>query len=91
MMTTTLAEPEWDEETRNLVLALDAVDICPLCRNPTAICQDPDRQFDWRAGAPVRCHVTTARLLAQRGVTEQSNPAVQALLWPVILAKGEPG
>lgn len=90
-MTTTLAEPEWDEETRNLVLALDAVNICPLCGNPASICQDPARQFDWRAGAPIRCHVTTARMLAQRGVNEQTNPAVGALLWPVVLTKGETG
>lgn len=90
-MSTTLAEPEWDEETRNLALAHDAVNICPLCKGPAAICQDPARQFDWRAQAPVRCHITTARLLAQRGVSEQTNPAVGALLWPVSLVKGEPG
>lgn len=83
---TTMAEPEWDEETRNLVLANDQVDLCPRCGRPTFICQDPANQFNWKAQPPVRCHATTALRLAQKGVTEETNPAVDALIWRVALS-----
>jgi hypothetical protein len=82
---TTMAEPEWDQATRDLVLGYDAVELCAACRRPVHICQDIDRQFDWEAGAPVRCHATTALLEAQKGVTEETNPHVSALMWPVML------
>lgn len=80
-----MAEPEWDQGTRDLVLALDAVDLCPFCGQPTAVCQDPERQDDWVATDPVRCHAQTARLARQKNVTEQTNPQAGALLWPVRL------
>jgi hypothetical protein len=78
---TTLAEPEWDTATRDLVLALDAVDMCPRCGGPAYLCQDPERQYDWDVSAPVRCHATTAIRERQRGVTEKTNPHVDALIW----------
>lgn len=87
-MTTTMAEPEWDEETRLLALALDdytANGECPVCHRPAHICQDESRQFDWTVGAPVRCHATTAVLERQKGVTEETNPQRDALFWPVSL------
>lgn len=80
-----MAEPEWDEATRDLVLGLDGVNLCPACGGPAYLCQDPDREFDWRAGDPIRCHAQSARLARQRGVTEETNPGVQALIWPVRL------
>lgn len=80
-----MAEPEWDEATRDLALALDAVPMCGSCGGPAYLCQDVERQDDWRAGDPVRCHATTARLQRQKGVTEETNPHVAALLWPVSL------
>lgn len=82
---TSMAEPEWDDATRELVLALDAMPRCTVCGGPSELCQDPEREFDWVAGKPVRCHATTALLLAQKGVTEETNPAVRALMWPVVL------
>lgn len=79
------AEPEWDEETRNLALANDAVEICPKCGRPTFVCQDPEHQFDWKVPAPVRCHAATALLQAAQRVTEETNPQAAALVWDVRL------
>ena len=90
-MTTTMAEPEWDEDTRNLALAFDDVNICPICGGPAALCQDPARQDDWVAQPPVRCHRKTAILQRQSSVTEETNAQMQALLWPVVLLGGERG
>lgn len=83
-----MAEPEWDEATRDLALALDDVRLCPVCGGPAYLCQDPERQFDWRADDPVRCHAQTARLERAKGVTEETNPHVEALIWPVRLMDG---
>lgn len=80
-----MAEPEWDDATRDLVLAFDAVDLCAVCGGPKDLCQSPEREFDWQVGAPVRCHKTTALLAAQKGVTEETNPHVDALMWPIAL------
>lgn len=83
-----MAEPEWDEQTRELALAYDAVDICPRCGGPAYLCRDPELADQWEATAPVRCHRLTALRLAQRGVTEKTNPVVEALMWGTVL-KGE--
>jgi hypothetical protein len=80
-----MAEPEWDEETRNLALGLDGVDLCPLCGLPSYLCQDPELQFKWRVPQPTRCHVTTAKLAAQASVSEETNPQSAALLWGIEL------
>jgi hypothetical protein len=80
-----MVEPEWDEHTRNLALALDHVDLCQVCGRPASLCQDPARQDDWQVGQPVRCHATTALRQTQRTFTEETNPVVEALMWPVIL------
>lgn len=80
-MTTTLLEPEWDEETRNLVLAFDRAPLCPACGGPAELCQDVTRQYDWKVQAPVRCHRRTALSQAQRAMTEETNPILEALLW----------
>jgi len=80
-----MAEPEWDEETRSLALALDDVRMCSVCGGPAYLCQDPERQDDWVAEAPVRCHAQTARLQRAKGVTEETNPHVSALSFPVRL------
>lgn len=87
-MSTTMAEPEWDEQTRETVMALEGVDLCPLCGRPSEVCQDPERQFDWAVPEPTRCHASTALMAAQRGVTEETNPQPQALLWSVHLRGG---
>lgn len=87
-MTTTMAEPEWDEQTRETAMALDSVDLCPLCGRPSEVCQDPDLQDDWAVGLPVRCHASTALMQAQARVTEETNPNSGALLWNVRLREG---
>lgn len=81
----TMAEPEWDQATRDLALALDAVPMCSRCGGPAYLCQDPERQYDWQAGDPIRCHATTAVRERQKGVTEETNPHVDALVWPISL------
>jgi len=80
-----MAEPEWDQDTRDLVLGHAAVDLCPACGGPAFLCQDAEHQFDWEVPAPVRCHRTTALMQAQRRVTEETNPIPQALLWRTVL------
>jgi hypothetical protein len=82
-----MAEPEWDDATRELALALDGVEMCPVCGWPAYLCQDPALQDDWRAGDPIRCHAQTARLMRQKHVTEETNPGVGALIWPVQLTR----
>lgn len=83
-----MAEPEWDEETRALARAYDSVDLCPRCGGPAFLCQDPAREYDWEAPAPIRCHASTAILRRQKGVTEESNPQADALIWRVRLTGG---
>lgn len=88
---TTLAEPEWDEQTRDIALAYADVDLCPSCGGPAYLCQDPELQDQWDAPAPVRCHRTTALRRAQKGFTEKTNPVVEALIWRTVLRGGSRG
>lgn len=83
-----MAEPEWDQATRDLALGHAAVDLCGVCGGPAYLCQDAARQFDWRVGDPVRCHRTTALREKQKSVTEETNPHTEALLWPISLSEG---
>ena len=78
-----MAEPEWDVDTRELALALDGYesDLCPSCGRPSAVCQAPDAGFV--ADLPTRCHATTALLVAQSQVSDETHPQPQALLWSV--------
>lgn len=80
-----MAEPEWDQETRSLALGLDSLDVCPICGGLAAECMAPEHQDDWVAEDPIRCHRETARLFKQKGYSEEANPAVAALAWPVHL------
>lgn len=83
---TTLAEPEWDESTRALVLALDTVPRCPACGGDPALCQDPARQFDWTVPDPVRCHRTTTLREAQQRFSQGVDAEhPDALMWGVHL------
>jgi hypothetical protein len=74
-------EPEWDEATRDLVVALDDVDLCSVCGGPAYLCQDPEREFDWTIDEPTRCHRTTAIRKAQAALDEETNPHQDALAW----------
>lgn len=80
-----MAEPEWDQGTRDLVTAHAHVPQCPVCGGDPALCQDPSRQFDWRVPDPTRCHRTTALREAQTRMRESDNPHTEALLWQVLL------
>jgi len=80
-----MAEPEWDQATRDLVLAYAQVDLCPICGGPAYLCQDPERQDNWIGKDPIRCHAQTARLARAKNVTEATNPHMAALIWPVEL------
>lgn len=88
---TTMAEPEWDTESRVAALGLLRMDRCSVCGGPAELCQDPNRQEDWLAGDPVRCHATTVRLQKQRGFSEDTNPQLAALTWPVYLTSRQGG
>lgn len=81
-----MAEPEWDTDTRELALAYARVELCPKCHGPAYLCQDPALQESWRVPPPTRCHRITALRQAQKGVTEQTNPVTDALIWGTVLA-----
>ncbi len=80
-----MAEPEFDEQNRSLMLAFDSVKLCAVCGNPAILCQDPELQDKWKAAPPVRCHRNTALLVAQSKVTEETNPQMHALIWRAVL------
>ena len=90
---TSMVEPEWDEQTRALVLGDVAHDatLCPLCGRPKSVCQAAENADRFIGEAPVRCHATTAVLLKQKGFTEESNPGLRALLWGVRMIGEEGG
>jgi hypothetical protein len=89
---TTMAEVEWDEASRDMVLGMVgyADTLCSLCGRPAHVCQDPANQFNWYTPPPTRCHATTAVLAQQQGFTEETNPQVNALLFGAELRKGTP-
>lgn len=80
-MVSSRPEVEWDETERAWMLALDEYDasLCPLCGLPRSECQDPSAENRAEAGAPIRCHVTTARIRAQEADKRAESGA---LLWP---------
>lgn len=84
-----MAEPEWDAETRELALAYAEVDLCPVCHGPAFLCQDPELQDDWDVPPPTRCHRKTAIREKQKGMTEQTNPHLDALIWRTVLRGAE--
>lgn len=83
-------EPEWDDDQRDLVIALAEVedDTCPHCGNSMSECMSPDSDPDNRdgthkyvAGAPYRCFAATAR---ERKADEfKEAPQRHALSFPV--------
>ena len=83
-----MAEPEWDERTRALVLGHATWKKCPVCGGSAEYCQDPERQDDWLVPPPVRCHRTTALRQAQSKINETTNPHAGALIWSVQLTEG---
>jgi hypothetical protein len=80
-----MAEPEWDEQTRSLVLELARLDLCPVCGGPAEECQNPENQDRYTVPDPIRCHRQTAILRKQKGITEDTNPQHMALMWRAVL------
>lgn len=86
-----MAEPEWDESTRNMALALDDCDrtqMCGVCGQPKHICQNPDYQFDWTTDPPTRCHAATASIIQKRGFKDDPSAPIEALLFTARLREG---
>lgn len=88
-----MVEPEWDPDTRNLVLAREALPRCPVCGRDPAVCQDPQR--DWAVDPAIRCHPTTALLEAEARFTkdresEGVDPQMRGLMFPVRLVESDP-
>lgn len=76
-------EPEWDEESRGLAVALGEYEagLCPSCRHPLAETTDPAHEERYVAGDAIRCHRCTASEQASRRYAESPSPG--ALLVPV--------
>lgn len=79
----TTVEPEWDEDSRGLALALCEYEagLCPGCRNPLAETTDPRHEDRYFTAEAVRCHRCTATDQASRRYEGSPSPA--ALLVPV--------
>jgi hypothetical protein len=78
-------EPEWDDESQELALALAAyeADLCPGCRQPLSETTLPEREGRYKAQLAVRCHRCTASSIGADVYAE--TPHAQALLLPVEL------
>lgn len=72
-----------------LAIAHHDVDLCAVCGGPAYLCQDPELQDSWEVSPPVRCHRTTAIRERQKGMTEQTNPHMAALIWSAVLRSQE--
>lgn len=77
------SEPEWDEETRAVVLAYEMWEreLCTGCGHPYASTTDPENEGRYRVKAPIRCHACTAREIAAEAFAEV--PQSSALLFQV--------
>lgn len=79
-------EPEWDEAEQTAMLGLLAyrAGLCPLCGGPQGKCTDPANERKYQGGLPIRCHATTARMVAMEPYLKTPNS--QALMVAPILA-----
>lgn len=80
-MQTTVTEPEWDDEQRDMMLSLAAWEEsrCSLCGGPVEDCQSPEAERRFEGTPPVRCHRTDAIIRYQEKAGEY--PRSRALLW----------
>jgi hypothetical protein len=78
-------EVEWDEEQRDLMMALDVyrAGLCPLCGWPAKTCQDPANANLLEPQVPARCYVrTNIEVKQEKEASESHNrPQPSALLW----------
>lgn len=54
--------------------------LCPLCGLPIDVCTDAKNESKFKAGPPVRCHKTTAELIAGKKI-DPKMPHKEALLF----------
>lgn len=75
-MQTVVAEPEWDEHERVLMIGLTAYEdtLCPVCKGPADECQTVEAEREWEGTPPVRCHKTDAILRYQEKAGESERP-----------------
>ena len=68
-------ESEWDEGEQTVMLALQAYRnaLCPLCGGPLSVCTAPENELKFKGGLPIRCHATTARMIAIEPYKGQPN------------------
>jgi hypothetical protein len=64
-----------------LALALYRDGLCPNCGRPMRECTAAAADGKFEADVPVRCHATTALVIAQKAFT---NPQPEAMLWRTI-------
>lgn len=70
-------EPEWDDEQRGWMLALDEFDRvskCPVCGGLKSDCQGVGDAADFEVPAPTRCHRVTAIELASEPYRDSKVP-----------------
>lgn len=81
-------EPEWDDESRDWVLALAQWEDlhCPQCNGWLPETTDPANEDAYRAEPPGRCHRCTALVAKQESYAEHPYHRSQ-VLWPVTLRR----
>jgi hypothetical protein len=47
--------------------------LCPLCGGPLSVCTAPENELKFKGGLPIRCHATTARMIAIEPYKGQPN------------------
>lgn len=82
VLQTVTMEPEWDEQERDYMIALQAFEdsLCPVCGGPTEECQSPEAEWEWQGTPPTRCHRTDAVLRYQESIQKQLDRP-RALTW----------
>lgn len=77
----TVTEQEWDEESRDEMLALAAYEetLCPICHGPAEDCQSVEAERRFEGVPPVRCHRTDAIIRYQNKAGNYERD--RALLW----------
>lgn len=80
-MQTTVTEPEWDDDSRTEMVALQAYEdtLCPLCGGPAEECQGEGADRRYVGTPPVRCYRRDAILGYQDAAADYPHPS--ALLW----------
>jgi hypothetical protein len=85
-VTTTVTEPEWDDEDRSWVLAWFEYEAqrCPGCGGHLPETTHPDNEAAYVTGPPHRCYRCTALQARQAQYAKDPNHGAQ-VVWPVHL------